>query len=171
LPIEERRHGLHAEHRPVSLDDGGKTLNLLPAPHAIITVSGSIRRSESHDHSNDGGATISVDGGKNWSTQYNQPTAQFITWRRTTIFSIKCTVRSRTTRPWYRQPHRRWLCRPPALVRCGRRESGYIAPDPRDSNIIYAGRRRCGHTADRRSNQEQDITVWPEDARATAWAI
>ena len=26
---------------------------------------------------NDGGATISVDGGKNWSTQNNQPTAQF----------------------------------------------------------------------------------------------
>ena len=26
---------------------------------------------------NDGGATISVDGGKSWSTQYNQPTAQF----------------------------------------------------------------------------------------------
>ena len=26
---------------------------------------------------NDGGATISVDGGKNWTTQYNQPTAQF----------------------------------------------------------------------------------------------
>ena len=26
---------------------------------------------------NDGGATITVDGGKNWSTQMNQPTAQF----------------------------------------------------------------------------------------------
>src|SRR5260370_9668483 len=26
---------------------------------------------------NDGGATITVDGGKNWTTLYNQPTAQF----------------------------------------------------------------------------------------------
>jgi len=26
-------------------------------------------------------------------------------------------------------------------------ESGYIAPDPRDSNIIYAGSAACGHTA------------------------
>jgi len=26
---------------------------------------------------NDGGATISVDGGKSWTQQYNQPTAQF----------------------------------------------------------------------------------------------
>src|SRR5215470_11364329 len=58
--------------------DGGKTLSLLPAPHG--------------DHhglwldpdnpqrlinGNDGGATISIDGGNTWSTQYNQPTAQF----------------------------------------------------------------------------------------------
>src|SRR5256885_14330741 len=26
---------------------------------------------------NDGGATISVDGGRSWTAQYNQPTAQF----------------------------------------------------------------------------------------------
>ena len=44
-------------------------------------------------------------------------------------------------------------------------ESGYIAPDPRDSNIIYAGSGGGAVTRlDRRSNQEQDITVWPEDA-------
>jgi photosystem II stability/assembly factor-like uncharacterized protein len=58
--------------------DAGKTLELLPAPHG--------------DHhglwidpndpqriinGNDGGATITVDGGKTWTTQENQPTAQF----------------------------------------------------------------------------------------------
>jgi len=58
--------------------DAGRTFNLLPAPHG-----------DHHglwldpDHperminGNDGGATISIDGGKSWSTQYNQPTAQF----------------------------------------------------------------------------------------------
>ena len=58
--------------------DGGKSLNLLPAPHGDhhgfwIDPQNTNRMI----NSNDGGATISVDGGKNWSTQYNQPTAQF----------------------------------------------------------------------------------------------
>src|ERR1019366_2784447 len=57
---------------------GGKTLNLLPAPHGDhhgfwIDPQNPNRMIDS----NDGGATISVDGGKSWSTQYNQPTAQF----------------------------------------------------------------------------------------------
>jgi len=58
--------------------DGGKTLNLLPAPHGDhhgfwIDPQNPNRMI----NSNDGGATISVDAGKNWSTEYNQPTAQF----------------------------------------------------------------------------------------------
>jgi BNR/Asp-box repeat. len=60
--------------------DGGKTFNLMPArhgdhhglwidptnPNRIANVS-------------DGGATISTDGGKNWTTQNNQPLRNFIT--------------------------------------------------------------------------------------------
>src|SRR5713101_2798217 len=43
-------------------------------------------------------------------------------------------------------------------------ESGYIAPDPRDPKVIYAGAGGGMVTRfDRRGNQ-QDITVWPEDA-------
>ena len=58
--------------------DGGKTLNLLPAPHGdhhalwIDPID-----PERMINGNDGGATVSVDGGKTWTTQYNQPTAQF----------------------------------------------------------------------------------------------
>ena len=44
-------------------------------------------------------------------------------------------------------------------------ESGYIQPDPRDSNIVYAGSGGGAVTRlDRRASQEQDITVWPEDS-------
>ncbi len=58
--------------------DGGKSFAPLPIPHIDI-----------HDHwinptnnqiminANDGGGTISFNGGKTWSTQQNQPTAQF----------------------------------------------------------------------------------------------
>lgn len=58
--------------------DGGVTFTNVPVPHG-----------DTHDmwinpndnqkivHSNDGGANVSLDGTKSWSTQQNQPTAQF----------------------------------------------------------------------------------------------
>lgn len=57
--------------------DGGKTWRRLSTPHG-----------DNHDmwinpdnpdifiQSNDGGSNITIDGGKSWSTQYNQPTAE-----------------------------------------------------------------------------------------------
>ena len=57
--------------------DGGKTWRTLPTPHG-----------DNHDlwinpqnpdiwvQSNDGGANVTLNGGRTWSTQYNQPTAE-----------------------------------------------------------------------------------------------
>jgi len=58
--------------------DAGKTFTLLPAPHGDhhglwIDPTNPARMI----NGDDGGATISVDGGKNWTQQMNQPTAQF----------------------------------------------------------------------------------------------
>ncbi|MBA2585772.1 MAG: glycosyl hydrolase, partial [Chthoniobacterales bacterium] len=58
--------------------DGGKTFNLLPARHGDhhglwIDPQNSNRIA----NANDGGASVSTDGGKTWTTQQNQPTAQF----------------------------------------------------------------------------------------------
>src|SRR6266436_2835140 len=58
--------------------DGGRTFNLLNAPHGDhhgLWIDPD--HPERLINGNDGGATISIDGGKTWSTQYNQPTAQF----------------------------------------------------------------------------------------------
>jgi photosystem II stability/assembly factor-like uncharacterized protein len=146
--------------------DGGKTLSLLPAPHGDhhgfwIDPQNPNRMI----NSNDGGATISVDGGKNWSTEYNQPTAQFYHVAADNDFLYKVYgaqqdnstigIASRSDDGYVGRQH--WFD-------AGGGESGYIAPDPRDSNIIYAGSGGGAVTRlDRRSNQEQDITVWPED--------
>jgi photosystem II stability/assembly factor-like uncharacterized protein len=58
--------------------DGGKTFTLLPAPHGdhhgLWIDPTNPQRMINGD---DGGATISIDGGKNWTPQLNQPTAQF----------------------------------------------------------------------------------------------
>src|SRR5229473_164535 len=59
-------------------NDGGKSFERLNAPHGDhhgLWIDP--KNSSRIINGNDGGATISIDGGKNWSTQNNQPTAQF----------------------------------------------------------------------------------------------
>ena len=58
--------------------DGGRTFTVQPATHGDNHGLW-INPTNSNDliNANDGGASISLDGGKSWSTQDNQPTAQF----------------------------------------------------------------------------------------------
>jgi photosystem II stability/assembly factor-like uncharacterized protein len=88
----------------------------------------------------DQGAGISVDAGHTWSSWYNQPTAQFYHVAVDNDFpyhvygaqqdsgSVYILSRSNDGEITFRDWH-------PA----GAGESGYIAPDPSDSNIIYGG--------------------------------
>jgi len=58
--------------------DKGKTFKVMPTPHGdnhhlwINPYNNKVMI-----NSNDGGSNVSLDGGKSWSTQQNQPTAQF----------------------------------------------------------------------------------------------
>ena len=58
--------------------DGGATFNTVPATHGD-NHSLWINPTDSRYliNGNDGGASVSLDGGKSWSAQDNQPTAQF----------------------------------------------------------------------------------------------
>ncbi|MGH9641872.1 MAG: WD40/YVTN/BNR-like repeat-containing protein, partial [Terriglobales bacterium] len=58
--------------------DGGKTFTKLRTPHGdnhIVWINADDPRIILEG--NDGGATVSTDGGKSWSTEHNQPTGQF----------------------------------------------------------------------------------------------
>jgi photosystem II stability/assembly factor-like uncharacterized protein len=88
----------------------------------------------------DQGVGVSVDGGKSWSSWYNQPTAQFYHVAVDNQFpyhvygaqqdsgSVETTSRGNDGSITFRDWH-------PA----GAGESGYIAPDPSDPNILYGG--------------------------------
>jgi len=146
--------------------DGGKSLTLLPAPHGdhhglwIDPMN-----PQRMINGNDGGATISVDGGKNWTTQYNQPTAQFYHVATDNQFlyhvygaqqdNSTVSIASRSDDGYIGRQH--WYD-------VGGGESGYVVPDPRDANIVYAGSGGGALTRwDKRTMQAQDITVWPVD--------
>ena len=146
--------------------DGGKTLTLLPAPHGDhhglwIDPTNPQRMI----NGNDGGATITVDGGKTWTTQYNQPTAQFYHVATDNQFlyyvygaqqdNTTVAIASRSDAGYIGRQH--WYD-------VGGGESGYVVPDPRDANLVYAGSGNGLVTRwDKRTMQMQDITVWPLD--------
>ena len=115
--------------------------------------------------SNDGGATITNDGGRTWSTIMNQPTAQFYRVALDNDFPYhiygaqqdNTTVRTAsrtagggiTEADWYD---------------VGGGESGWIAPDPTNSEIVYAGSYDGLITRqDHRTGQMRDINAWPDN--------
>src|SRR6185437_4167747 len=107
----------------------------------------------------DQGAVISVNGGKTWSSWYNQPTAQFyhvITDNRFPYWvyggqqeSGSAGIASRgndgeiTFREWH----------PVGVI-----EYGYVAPDPLNPNIIYGAGRTEVSKYDWITGQKQDVT-------------
>jgi photosystem II stability/assembly factor-like uncharacterized protein len=147
--------------------DGGKTFEAIKgAPggddyHAMwIDPANSQRMIFGSDQ----GAGISVDGGKSWSSWYNQPTAQFYHvavdnqfpyWvygaqqdSGTVATASRGDYGSITFRDWHP---------------IGAGESGYIAPDPADPNIVYGGSTFGSlFRFDQRTGQSQNISPVPE---------
>jgi photosystem II stability/assembly factor-like uncharacterized protein len=150
-------------HRSI---DGGRTFSDLNPPHGdnhgLWIAPGDPNRMI---ESNDGGATITRDGGRTWSSEDNQPTAQFYRVALDQDFPYhiygaqqdNSTVRiaSRTAgsgitaADWYD---------------VGGGESGWIAPDPRNSEIVYAGSYDGLITRqDKRTGQSRNINAWPDN--------
>ena len=147
--------------------DGGKTFSLLGAPHGahhglwIDPVN-----PDRLINGNDGGATISIDGGKTWTTLENQPTAQFYHVTTDNDFpynvygaqqdnsSVMIASASEDDGGIGRED---WS--PSAGG-----ESGFLAPDPRDSNIVYGGTESGDVTRmDRRTRTAQVVSPVPID--------
>jgi photosystem II stability/assembly factor-like uncharacterized protein len=147
-------------------DDGGKTFNAIRAPHGDdhylwIAANDSNRMIEC----NDGGVNVSTNGGKTWTPQNQQPTAQFYRVTLDDDFPYHAygaqqdnsTVRIATRSDDGRIGERDWYD-------VGGGESGWIAPDPRNSQIVYAGSYGGLITRqDHRTGQLRNVSVWPDN--------
>ena len=151
--------------------DGGRTFVEMPTPHG-----------DNHDlwidprdnrrmiQGNDGGANISYNGGRSFSTILNQPTAQFYhlaTDNRDpyTIYGTQQDNTSIAVPSRVSAPNITWS----DCYVAGSGESGYIAVDPDDDDVIYVG--AIGSSPgggnslqryDRSRDQIRLITTWPE---------
>lgn len=145
--------------------DGGKTWKTIQTPHGDyhdlwIDPHDSLRMV----NGNDGGATVSFDGGRSWSPEINQATAQFYTVRTDNDFPyhVYGAQQDNTTVAIGSQPAGA-RGSAPNFTEVGGGESGYVVPDPKDSNIIYAGAYWGLLTRfDRRTGNARNITVWPD---------
>ena len=146
-------------------NDGGRTYSTIGVPHG-----------DNHDlwiapedpnrmvQSNDGGANVSFNGGRSW-TEQDQPTAQFYRVAIDNDFPYNIygaqqdnstiKIASRTmgngidTSDWHD---------------VGGGESGWIAPSPKDSNIVFAGSYGGLTTRyDHRTRQERNVSPYPNN--------
>ena len=146
-------------------NDGGRTYTTIGVPHG-----------DNHDlwiapedpnrmiQSNDGGANVTFNGGRSW-TEQDQPTAQFYRVAVDNDFPYNVygaqqdnstvKIASRTmgggidTSDWHD---------------VGGGESGWIAPSPKDSNIVFAGSYGGLTTRyDHRTRQERNVSPYPNN--------
>lgn len=146
--------------------DAGKTFESISTPHG-----------DHHDLwidpddnqrmiiGDDGGAQVSFNGGASFSTYLNQPTAQFyrvttdnhVPWRIYGAQQDNSTVRIKHRGTGAFLTERDW--EPTAGG-----ESGHIAPDPLDPDIVYGGSyggylTRLNH----RTGESRQVDIWPDN--------
>ncbi len=120
--------------------------------------------------SDDGGATVTTNGGKTWTDQ-DFPTAQLYHVSTTADFPYHvCGAQQDNSTVCVPTEGRDGLggmlgVGPTAFAKfydAGGGESGYIAPSPTDPNIIYAGSQGALLTRlDRMTGQQRDVEVYP----------
>jgi photosystem II stability/assembly factor-like uncharacterized protein len=144
--------------------DGGKTFTLHNAPHG-----------DHHDLwidpndnqrmiiADDGGAQVSNDAGKNWTTYHNQPTGQFYRIATDDVFPYRI-YGAQQDNSSIRINHRssgNAITEEDWEVTAGG-ESAYHAIDPSNSDVVYGGNYKGYlYRYDHKSKQRRAINVWP----------
>jgi photosystem II stability/assembly factor-like uncharacterized protein len=138
--------------------DAGKSLRAIRVPHGdnhdLWIAANDAKRMI---NSNDGGANVSTNAGETWTAQ-NYPTAQF--------YNVFTTAHV----PYHvcgAQQDNSTACVPSTggtLYPAGGGESGYIAPDPKDTDVFYAGSYGGLLTRiNRRTGEQRAVNVWPDN--------
>ncbi|HKR30261.1 MAG TPA: hypothetical protein VJT08_07280, partial [Terriglobales bacterium] len=114
-------------------------------------------------NSNDGGATISTDGGQHWTSQDNQPTAQFyhVIVDDQFPYHIYGSQQDNTSVGIASATNHFGIDRVD-WDPVGGCESGYVAPLPKDPNIVYAGCYDGSITEfNKELGTEREMNAWP----------
>ncbi|MSO83655.1 MAG: glycosyl hydrolase, partial [Acidobacteria bacterium] len=148
--------------------DGGKTISNIRVPHGDnhdlwISAADNKRMVQA----NDGSANVSVNAGQTWTGQ-DLPTGQFynVFTTRHTPYHICGAQQDNSTACVGSQanPGGGEGSLPPIFYAVGGGESGYIAPDPNDLNVFYAGS-YGGFLSrlNRETGQQRAVNIYPNN--------
>lgn len=146
--------------------DGGRTFESANAPHG-----------DHHDlwiapednqrmiMADDGGAQVTFDGGANWSTYHNQPTAQFYRVTTDNVFPYRIygAQQDNSTVRIYHRTDGFAITEQDWETTAGS-ESGHLAPDPSDPDVVYGG--NYGgllEMQNHRTGESRSVNVWPNN--------
>ncbi len=151
-------------------EDGGKTISVVrgaPGGDDYHELWIDPKNSASMVLGTDQGTTISLNRGQTWSSWYNQPTAQFyhVTTDNQFPYTVYGTQQdSGSAATLSRTDHD--LITPRDWFPAGGSESGYMAVDPKNPDIIYiSGTYGTVDRFNKRTGLSQNIAPWP----AFAW--
>lgn len=152
--------------------DGGHTLHAVPYQHGDNHALWIDPKDNKHMiEGNDGGAIVTLNSGKSWSTEMNQPTGEFYKMAVSNQYpyrvygtqmdnsTISCPNKTLGAAIEWKD-----------CYTVGSSESGYIEPQPGKPNIVVASRVGSGHGGSGqmilynvRDHESRAINVWPDD--------
>lgn len=151
--------------------DGGKSFRSIRTPHGDTHALWiNPKQPKIMIEGDDGGATVTVNGGQTWTNQYNQPTSEF----------YRLTVDNQFPYRLYAAQQDNSTISVPSRfqgrigaqaewITVGGGESGHIAVDPRNPNLIYAGNYIGQITRyDREKGHRKDVVAYPQMHDGTA---
>ena len=150
--------------------DGGENFKSIPVPHGDVhSLWLNPDNPDIMVNSNDGGANVSLNGGKTWTTQKNQPTAEFYRVEVDNRFPYRVygaqqdnTTISVPSKPQGDvSPEQYWYS-------VGGGESGHISVHPENPDLVYAGTYSGEITRfDRATGQTLQMTAYPHYTEGT----
>jgi len=144
--------------------DGGHTFERIRTPHGDhhdLWIDPA--NSDNMLIADDGGGQVSHDKGQTWSTMNNQPTAQFYRVVTDNYFPYRIYA-AQQDNSTIRISHQARGFSESNYDRTAGGESGHIAPDPKDPDVVYGGSYggylvRINH----RTGEARSINVWPDN--------
>ena len=154
--------------------DGGRNYDEIGTPHG-----------DNHDlwidpadnsrmiQGNDGGANVSYNAGITWSTIYNQPTGQIyrLATDNATPYNVYGTQQDNSSLRLPSRSHHGSITWQDCVL-AGSAESGWVAPDPKNPDVVYVG--AIGSSPgggnslqryDHKTRQIRLVTTWPRAMR------
>ena len=151
--------------------DGGKSLSRIRVPHGdnhALWINPT--NSQIMVHGNDGGACVTLNGGKTWSSQLNQPTSEFyrVSVDNQFPYRLYAGQQDNSTISVSSHHHNESLTATSEWLWAGGSECGDVGINPQNPDIVWGGSYSGEITIlNRKTGQVRQVTAYPHYTEGT----